>query len=174
MTEIVKATPRGRERWHSERDKLAQGEAILKDRSYGMSQVELMDKYGLSRNTIKSRIDKAIAARIATTVDHYREQQNTVLDDLVTRQGYALEMAQRMLNLALAQRDLAGIERALGVQGQASERLLKLLERRAKLNGLDRPVQVDLTVTETTQQDQELAAMIREAKAKAANVKAQL
>jgi hypothetical protein len=56
----------------------------------------------------------------------------------------------------------------------AIDRWFKLQDRRAKYLGLDAPVQVDATVTETTQADLEIADMIREAQAKAAADEAKL
>jgi hypothetical protein len=56
----------------------------------------------------------------------------------------------------------------------AMDRFLKIQDRRAKLLGLDAPTKVDATITETTQEDLELADMIRTAQAKAAAAESQL
>ena len=47
----------------------------------------------------------------------------------------------------------------------AIDRLVKIRESYRRLFGLDRPVKVDATVHEVTQQDIELQEMLREAKA---------
>lgn len=58
----------------------------------------------------------------------------------------------------------------------AVDRLVRISESRRKLCGLDAPVKVqgDITVTETTQEDLELAEMIREAQARAAAAAAKI
>jgi transposase len=50
----------------------------------------------------------------------------------------------------------------------------RLLEREAKLLGIDAPQQIEATVTEVTQEDIALAALVREAQAAAAVAEAQL
>ena len=50
----------------------------------------------------------------------------------------------------------------------AAATLLKIVERRSKLLGLDAPTRVDATVYEVTQADLELQETLREARAKLA------
>ena len=69
----------------TDRDRIAEGEAILRDRVHGMSQSALMEKYGVPRTTLHRRINDALSARLALTVDQYREEQTALLDDLAER-----------------------------------------------------------------------------------------
>jgi hypothetical protein len=55
--------------------------------------------------------------------------------------------------------------KALGGDVKAIMAITRLMERRAKLFGLDAPVKVDATVTEVTQADIEMEELIREYKA---------
>lgn len=57
------------------------------------------------------------------------------------------------------------VERAAELQTKPTDRITRLLKRRAKLHGLDKPVQADMTVTQQDEQDQELQQILREAKA---------
>lgn len=139
---------------------------MLVDRAHGMTQSALAEKYGLSVSTVALRLEHALQARLATTVDAYREQQNASLDHLSQRQADALELVERAIGDALRKGSLASALVLLDKLETITKSVLRLHERRAKLNGLDRPSEVQVTVHEVTQQDQELAEMIREAQAR--------
>ena len=150
----------------TERDRLAEGERMLVDRAHGMTQSALAEKYGCSPKVVRDRLEQALGARIATTVDAYREQQNASLDHLSQRQADALELVERAIGDALRRRNLSMALSLLDKLEVITKSVLRLHERRAKLNGLDRPSEVQVTVHEVTQADQELAEMIREAQAR--------
>ena len=150
----------------TEADRLAEGERMLLDRAHGMTQSAIMAKYGYSKVTVVARLQQALNARLATTVDAYREQQNAAIDHLMDRHADALEYANRLIAKALEDGNLAMAERGLDRLDKVTLTLLRLHERRAKLNGLDKPVEVEVTVNEVTEQDRELAEMIREAQAR--------
>lgn len=63
---------------------------------------------------------------------------------------------------------------AVGGDPKAVASVLAILDRRCKLLGLDAPVKVDTTVTETTQVDVEFAELVREAQARSAAEEAAL
>jgi len=147
-------------------DRLREGEQMLLDRSHGMTLSTLSEKYGYSPPTITARIKQALLARVASTVDEYRGQQNAAIDHLMDRHADALEYANRLIAKALEDGNLAMAERGLDRLDKVTLTLLRLHERRAKLNGLDKPVEVEVTVNEVTEQDRELAELIREAQAR--------
>lgn len=150
----------------TERDRLAEGERMLVDRAHGMTQSALAEKYGLSVSTVALRLEHALQSRLATTVDAYREQQNASLDHLSQRQADALTLVERAIGDALSRGELGNALSLLDRLERTTVTMVRLMERRAKLNGLDKPVEVDVTVHEVTQQDQELAQMIRESRAR--------
>lgn len=168
--EVAKRPSRFRNgKGQSERDRLAEGERMLVDRAHGMTLTAIAEKYNVHHNTVGKRLKAALDARIATTVDAYREQQNASLDHLSQRQADALELVERSIGEALR---TGRLDQALGLLDRlerVTNMVLRIQERRARLNGLDRPQQMDVTVTEVTEQDRELAEMIREAQARMAN-----
>lgn len=98
--------------------------------------------------------------------------------------GVSYETARRMVKAAMDQIPVEQCDYMRKVDGERLDRLqralwpkaisgnekaaitvMRIMERRAKLFGLDAPVKIDATVTEVTQSDLELEEMIREAKA---------
>lgn len=137
----------------AERDRLAEGEAILSDRANGMSSSALMEKYGISKATLSRRIHQALDARLAVTVDQYREEQNALLDEQMQRLQRHMAAAATMIELGNNTGDAALIDRGLQHHLKTIEALNRTMERRARLNGLDAPVKVDAQVTVTTPVD---------------------
>lgn len=134
----------------SEKQRLAEGEAILSDHVNGMPMSQILEKYEISSATAYRRIDAAIKARIAPTVDAYREQQNVILDQQVVRVNQHLAAAHTLMAKGEEASDLAAMERGMQHHLKAMELLTRVVERRAKLNGLDMPVTANLNVTVTT------------------------
>lgn len=169
MTNLVKSSAFGRHQGRTARDRLAEGERMLVDRAHGMTLTQLAEKYQCHPNTVGKRLKSALDARLATTVDAYREQENASLDHLAQRQADALALVERSIADALEAKRFTEALSLLERLERVTNTMLRLQERRARLNGLDRPVQVDMTVTEVTEQDRELAEMIREAQARMAD-----
>ena len=71
---------------------LAEAEQMLADYLGGMRQSQLIEKYSVSRPTVQHRRNAALDARIAPTVDQYRDNQNAHLDELM---GPAVTLAAR-------------------------------------------------------------------------------
>lgn len=183
MSTIAISSPTAGRRNHgrTEHERLREGEQILRARNAGVPISELMEQTGLSKVSVYRRLNTALAARIALTVDEYRAAQDEVLDNLMARHEQGLERVELIFDQALSRQVpdvLTGVmvpapdfdlcERMLNRRTQILDSILRVAERRSKLHGLDRPAEVNVSVTEVTQQDQELAAMIRQAKAKAA------
>lgn len=162
MPAIASYTKNGK----SEKDRLAEGEAMLSDRIRGMRPSAMMEKYGVSQATLYRRLDAAVAARLAPTVDKYREQQNAVLDDLMARWEQQVSMGEEVVKAAIVAEDLPALERGAKMRVAALDGILRLVDRRARLNGLDMPVRVETSVVVETERDRELAEMVREARAR--------
>jgi len=163
MGEVVTVPP-GRRDWQGKtaRDRLVEGEAMLRDRTFGMTLSALMAKYGYSKPTVIKRLDTAIAARITTTVDASRHQQNDAIALAMTKLGETLEAAEIMIQIATETRSIAGIERAASLRLQTLRTMEVYLARRAKLNGLDAPSRVEGHLTIVTPIDQSIEDLIRE------------
>lgn len=171
----------------TEQERIREGEQILRARNAGVEISELMAQTGLSRVSVYRRLNQALDARLSLTVDEYRAAQDEVLDNLMARHEQGLERVELIFDRALSRQvpdersgvmvsapdfDLA--ERMLFRRTQILDSILRVAERRARLHGLDRPAEVNVQVTEVTQADQELAAMIRQAKAQAASAEERL
>jgi hypothetical protein len=98
----------------------------------------------LPKTTVQERLDAAFAELLLPPAEEVRKLELERLD------AWQLRLEQRL------------------DQGEDPIRVipvgLKVLERRAKLLGLDAPIQVDATFVETTQADLELQDMIRAAR----------
>ena len=101
----------------------------LRLRSRGMTYQKIADSLGVTKATAYNRVQRALAAIPAEAVDEYRRLETERLDSL-------LEMA---------------LEKALDPNNKSSlfavDRTLAIMDRRAKLLGLDSPVKtVNVTV----------------------------
>lgn len=88
---------------------------------------------------------------VLTAVDEVKYEQAETMRKV---EGTSLDRLQRALWPQAIQGD-----------AKAAQGVLRIMERRARLFGLDAPVKVDATVVETTQADLEMEEMIREYKA---------
>lgn len=109
---------------------------------------------GLSVATVFNRVEAAIALEINPKAEQLRAIESERLDVYLDR-----------LKVRIDKGDTHAIQTAI-----------RISERRSKLLGLDMPQRIEASVEsrEVTQQDIELAAMVREAKAKNAATLAQL
>jgi hypothetical protein len=148
-------------------DRLAEGEAILRDRALGMQASEMCAKYGISRATLYRRLDDAVKARIAPTVDAYREQQNALLDDLMSKWAQQCDAGEVLIANGTVEENMTRVEQGVRIRAEALNGMLRVSERRAKLNGLDAPVKGEVTVTVTTPVDAAVAALAAEVEAAA-------
>jgi hypothetical protein len=138
---------------------------MLLDRALGMTQSQLMAKYEYSKRTVQARLNDALQARLATTVDAYREQQNAALDEITAKWVDQVEQAEGMINRGAAAKSDSLVERGHKLRSDALNGLTRVGERRAKLNGLDAPIRTEAEIHVTG--DPELAEIIREARAAA-------
>lgn len=143
------------------------GEAVLARRNGGETIYTISADLGISEESAYRYIRLAIAARIAPTVDEYRKQQNDRLDQTQRTIEENLHAATELAARAAAADppSLALLERAINLRAQQVGLQLRLDERRAKLNGLDSPIKVDVEHKAADPWDAEMAEMIRQAKA---------
>lgn len=143
---------------------------------------DIAAKTGLSVSTVFERVEAEIAETVAPYREQYQVMQRERLDQMSARLHQLADSVKDILRNRhytisdgrVVQLDgepieddefvLKCIDRLVKIEDQ----LEKIEVRRAKLLGLDAPTRVDATVTETTQEDLELAEMVREAQAKAA------
>lgn len=150
------------------------GERIIDGRLRGEQMHELAGRlsreYGvsISEATAYRWMDLAISARIVPTVDAFRARENERLDATQRDLEANVEAANAMIRMGLTDEKIGLIERGMNARMQAIGLQLRLSERRAKLNGLDAPIQVQVEHTQLDPREEELAQMVREAKAKLA------
>lgn len=120
--------------------------ACLQLRLEGHSFRAIADQLGLSLGTTYSRVRAAVDLEVNPKADELRAVEVQRLDMYLAR---------------LAPKIAEGDDRAINTA-------VRISESRRRMLGLDRPVAIDATVTEVSQQDLELQEMIRLAKAKAA------
>lgn len=149
------------------RDRLAEGEEMLRDRALGLQVSELCAKYGVSRATLYRRLDDAVKARIAPTVDAYRESENRLLDDLMSRWQKSAAAAAVMIEAGTREENMSLVERGMARNEAALMGMLRVHERRSRLNGLDAPVKTDVHLTVSTPIDDAVAALAAEVEAAA-------
>ena len=140
---------------------------MLLDRSMGMTQSQLMEKYGYSKPTVMKRLDEALKSRLATTVDAYREQQNVALDEITSHWVDQLEQAKAMINRGALAKSDSLVERGHKLRSDALNGLTRVGERRAKLNGLDAPTRTEATIRVVTPVDEAIENLVRESEAMA-------
>lgn len=163
----------GTNKRHSHRgaaDRLAMGEQILAARNVGKTMPMAARELGISLATAERYLRLALEARIPPTVDEFRRQQNDRLDLTQREIETQMEIAQSLGRRALESESPVGLlVQASQIRAQALALQLRLDDRRARLNGLDAPIKVDATITEISEADRELAELLAEAQAKAAN-----
>lgn len=163
-------------------DRRAEEELVYKRRVIeGATVYTIHKETGLTEGTIYRRLDAAMKARIAPLVDEYRKQQNDLLDGLMEKQTQQLDAYERAVEHETRRMEMQAVRlgvpvgmvpvpdayfAALAGRQRAVDALLRVSERRAKLNGLDAPIKVEATVTEVSQADIALQEMVAEAKAK--------
>lgn len=168
MGALVSAPHHARHHGQSEKDRLAEGEAMLRDRNAGMAPSEMLGKYGVSKATLYRRLDAAISARIAPTVDAYREQQNALLDDIMAKWTQQVGAAEMMIREGTIRESRVLVQQGIGIHAQALTGMLRVAERRSRLMGTDAPVRAEVVVTDATPNiDARVAALAEEIRSQA-------
>ena len=130
----------------TEADRLREAEELLSKYANGVPVSQLVAETGLSKPTVHRRINAAIKARIAVTVDAYRESVNAVYDEQMVNANRHITAALQWFENATLTGDQTGVEKALNHHLRGMEMLIRITEHRRKLNGLDAPVKAEVTV----------------------------
>ena len=104
----------------------------LKYRSRGYTYQQIADTMGCSKPTAFARVKRALAAIPAEAVDEYRRLEGERLDNLL-----AIATHQAMTKKSLF----------------AIDRCLAIMDRRAKLLGLDAPIKTEVITLDYIQQE---------------------
>lgn len=110
---------------------------FYKLRSQGLSVRQIADIEGCCIATVSRYCKEAALLVIAPEVEEFRQTQDEQLD-----------MLWNKLQARIEKGDTFAIDAAL-----------KILDRRAKLWGLDKPIKHDVTLVETTETDRKLAEL---------------
>jgi Trp operon repressor len=125
----------------SDAERLAMGCIILQKHMRGASMRQIEKEMGLSLATVSRYKERALQAVLVPTVDAARAEELERIDTIIAVQWPLVE---------------AGDEKATNLYFKAAE-------RKAKLLGLDRPIQIEQTVHEVTAQEAELQALLAQA-----------
>lgn len=120
-----------------------QAERAFELKARGWTYARIAAELGVGVSTVHSRIHHAADKRLSPKIDHYRAVMDQQIDEAESHVMAIVEDPTIRPELRLA----------------AIDRWGRLLERRAKLHGLDAPVRLEGTVTHKTQQDAELEAL---------------
>lgn len=160
---------KGRHKGRGPDDRRSLGEQILARRNKGETMYAISAELGLSESTAYRFMKLALDARLVPTVDEFRRQMNDRLDATQQEVDKNLQIADALATQAYEAGNLSAIERALTIRQNALALQVRIDERRAKLNGLDAPIQVEATVEHVDPREAELAEMIRQMKARDAD-----
>jgi transposase len=132
-------------------------QTVLREQAFdlrlqGLSHGAIGRQMGFDGSTVKRWIDQEIEDRIEPRVHALRLLESARLD------RYLAKLEPKIEN---------GDPKAIGIANRISQ-------RRSALLGLNAPIQIDATVHEVTEQDLELAEMVREAQAANAGLGPQL
>lgn len=138
---------------YSDADRLKQEDQALDLRLRGYSYARISDEIGVAPQTALRRVDNALQRYRGWKADGVRELETGRLERIISHADAILcsPTARPVDKLS-----------AMNVMIKASERM-------SRLHGADAPVRVEATVSEVTQADLELAEMIRETRARAAD-----
>lgn len=140
------------------------GEMILDRRNRGERMHDICRDMGILERAGYRYMNLALHSRIVPTVDEFRRQANDRLDMTQRTVDENLKTADAIATMAVRADNVALLERAVAMRRDAVVLQLRIDERRARLNGLDAPIQVQATVEQIDPREAELAEMIREAK----------
>jgi len=142
----------------------------LRLKARGLSLQQISDRLGYGGHANVSRaLDRAVQSIVGPDARLYYEQQMLTLDDLTVKVYDILDGEHPLVSDGRVVRDEDGnayLDPDMTLK--ATDRLLRILERRAKLLGLDAAIKMEATVHQVDQVDVGLAELIRDARAKAA------
>lgn len=153
-------------------DRRAIGEKLLDGRNRGRAMHEMCAEHGISEPSGYRYLHLALNARIAPTVDEFRRQQNDHLDLTERQNEEQIELAEHLAREGAKANNYDLILKAAAMRNAAIQTRVRIAERRAKLNGLDAPVQIKAEVVHLSEVDAELADLVASAAAKVATAKA--
>lgn len=122
----------------SDAERLAFGIIILQKHLKGKSLRQIEAEMGISLATVQRYKERALQAIVLPTVDAARKEEVDRLDTIITVLWPKVEQGDK----------------------EAIASYMKVAERKAKLLGLDKPVQVEATVTELTPAEAELRRLL--------------
>lgn len=140
----------------------------LRLKARGLSLQAISDRLGYGgAGNVSRALDRAVQLIVGPDARLYFEQQMLTLDDLTVKVYDILDSEHPLVSegrVVKGADDLPLPDPDMTLK--ATDRLLRILERRAKLLGLDAAIKLEAVVHEVTQQDVELAELLREARAR--------
>lgn len=150
-------------------------EMILSMRRKGLTLEKIAAVVNLTPQMVSNIVRDMISKLPKANVEEYRKQELFQLDVMEERMLEILE--RRDVKVSASGKIVSGKDGALPDDAQsmaASQTLLKIQDRRAKLLGLDAPTRIDTTVNDVTAFSPEMVEKLEAARAKAAAQEAAL
>ncbi len=136
---------------------------------------EIAELTGLSKSTVARRLECEIRETLDPLRTEYKRVQHDRLEALWRKTAEIIRAPHLVVSEGRVVKGPDGLPMEdHGVTLAAIGRAEALVGRMMRLHGTEASVKVDATITETTQEDLELADMIRTAQAKAAAAESQL
>lgn len=136
---------------------------MYEDRKAGMTLQEIGDKFGITKGAVFNRIRKYSTEIVETAADSYRDHEIEKLDEMETKlweivgkKHYRVDHGKLIVLGQEGEEEVLSDDEPIM---KAIDRLLKVMERRAKLLGLDNPVKQDVNVSVETR-DEELLGIL--------------
>lgn len=145
MTELEPFRPSGRQRRKEQQE--SEGLEILNAKIRGERNVDIARRMDLSVRGVQRRLDAFVTKHGPPAIETYREVQNQQLETLMRAGMARLEQGLIMNTL----------------DHEAANLILRVMERQAKLLGLNAPERVDAQVTVQSEQERQLRELLDEA-----------
>ena len=105
---------------------------------------QIAERMGCSVSTAHARVQRALARVPAEAVEHLRKVQNMQIDAALARTWQIVTAAHPLIRDGKRWPDVIDV----GPNIAATNTLIRLLERQARLNGMDAPIQHDVKVSD--------------------------
>lgn len=138
-------------------ERMAQENEIVRRRTNGEPMFVIARDMGLPLSTAKRRFKKGLARELAPNVERLRAEQNAKLDNLMQDWVTYATTAGDLYESAKAAEKFDVMDRAVRHVAESLNGQLRVVERRARLNGLDAPIKTDVTVTVQDETDRAIA-----------------
>lgn len=134
-------------------------ERILRAYNEGRTVSEMAEEFDIPVLRVEHIVEVACSRRVKLDPRMHRLAQNQLLDDQLALLVEQERAVGQLIQLGIERQNPEVIENGLIQRNRVIETRMRIAERRAKLNGLDKPVQVETTVLHTSVVDEAVALL---------------